>query len=125
MTTAAGEMRILVADDENALRRIVVSVLRRDGYDVVEARNVADALAAAGDAARVDLLVTDLLMPDGNGWQLGKTLRRQRPGLKVICISGNPADLDGPDGDDAPPLFLQKPFTIDALKALVSQALAS
>jgi len=112
---------ILVVDDEPGIRYHVTGILRRASYDVSEARDGADAIrlvAAAGEP--VDLLVTDLVMPNMAGPELFHHLRRCNPGLKLLVMSGY-----GPDATTTCDslLFgaavLGKPFDRDALLAAV------
>jgi PAS domain S-box-containing protein len=103
---------VLVCDDDDAVRSLVVEVLRLRAYDVLEARNGQHALEVArayeGD---IELLITDLVMPELNGTALARELKRRRPGLRVLFISGYTDDeavLSSSLGPDAQ--FLAKPF---------------
>jgi len=81
--------------------------------------------AAAEAAGPVDLLVTDVVMPDLDGRQLFDRLRETRPGLKVLFMSGYPGDVVTQRGvplEDLP--LLQKPFTAEALEEAVRRAMA-
>ncbi|HVS01218.1 MAG TPA: ATP-binding protein [Thermoanaerobaculia bacterium] len=122
---AAGGERVLVAEDEPAVRELVSRLLRRQGYRVVVAASGAEALAVAAAAERFDLLVTDVVMADMDGRRLAAALRRTAPGLPVVFMSGYsqesaPGLRELAGGDH----FLQKPFTADDLAARVRQALA-
>jgi CheY-like chemotaxis protein len=121
---AAGET-ILLAEDEPAVRTLVGAILRRQGYRVLDAQGGADALAlAAAHEGRIDLLLTDVVMPDTNGVQLAKRLVRDRPDLKVVYMSGyaEHALADGVDRD-AIVHFISKPFTSNVLCARVREVL--
>jgi PAS domain S-box-containing protein len=120
-----GAGTILLAEDEPAVRRLVVTVLQAQGYTVLEAGDGREALAvweAHGPA--VDLLLTDLLMPHVGGNELAARLRQRRPGLPVVFMSGYTDDeqiraalLTG----EAP--LLKKPFRTADLIRQVRQAL--
>jgi DNA-binding response OmpR family regulator len=101
-------------------------VLERAGYRVLTAQNGLEALTVAERIdGPLDLVVSDMTMPGMGGIELGKELRRRRPGLRVLYLSGyteNLAALDGPgEGSD----FLGKPFTASALLAHVRRLLDS
>jgi len=126
--TAAGESlreTILVVDDEAGIRALIVKILRRERYRVLEAGSVAEAVAAAAaHAGPIQLLLTDVMLPDRNGRQLATQLLETRPGLKVVYISGF-TDDDAVRAGAFPPgaRFLQKPFTLGALMGTVREAL--
>jgi len=84
-----GSETVLVVEDDGPVRELVVRVLRRCGYTVLATAGSEEALAAAADTGRqVDLLVTDVIMPGLAGPDLARQLRRQRPGLRTLFISG-------------------------------------
>jgi CheY-like chemotaxis protein len=86
---ATGEGTVLVVDDEPPVRMLISDLLTDLGYSVHVAWDGASALQVMNSLARVDLLVTDVGMPGGmNGWQLAEAARQQRPGLKVLFITG-------------------------------------
>jgi two-component system, cell cycle sensor histidine kinase and response regulator CckA len=118
---------ILVVDDEPMVRRVVVTVLRRAGYEVFEASGPTDAKAISRSLEEtIDLLVSDVVMPVSSGRQLAETLTAERPGLRVVLMSGYTPDGIGKDGavDDGMH-FLPKPFSADALLETVRSALAN
>jgi CheY-like chemotaxis protein len=123
---AMGPRTVLVAEDEETVRRFVRIVLEREGYRVLEAENGMEALAvfeAANPAP--DILLTDVMMPQMGGKDLAKRLVEARPGLKVIFMSGfvrDPELLEGINDRRAP--FLQKPFDIEELARIVRVAAA-
>ncbi len=125
-TAAAESLRetILVVDDEAGIRALIVKILRRERYRVLEAGSVAEAVAAAARGGPVQLLLTDVMLPDRNGRQLAAQLLETRPGLKVVYISGF-TDDDAVRAGAFPPgaRFLQKPFTLGALMGTVREAL--
>ena len=97
-TVAGGHETILVAEDDPALRRLALQVLRRCGYRVFEARTGQEALSLWElHAGEIDLLLTDMVMPEGiNGRELAERLRRDKDHLPVIYTSGYSMDAIGP-----------------------------
>jgi two-component system cell cycle sensor histidine kinase/response regulator CckA len=126
-TAAAEALRetILVVDDEAGIRALIVKILRRERYRVLEAGSVAEAVAAAAaHGGPIQLLLTDVMLPDRNGRQLATQLLETRPGLKVVYISGFTDDDEVRAGAFPPGArFLQKPFTLGALMGTVREAL--
>jgi PAS domain S-box-containing protein len=119
--TACG--RLLLVEDEPAVRRLVTRMLERHGYEVLVAEDGEEALAhAAGGGEPVDLLVSDVVMPGMSGPDLARRLRESWPGLAVLFVSGYPRDFrpgNAPD-DDA---FLSKPFSQQQLLRAVAAQL--
>jgi two-component system, cell cycle sensor histidine kinase and response regulator CckA len=122
---AGGAETILLVEDEDAVRRTIRAALRRAGYTVLEARGGPQALRiAVGDAASIDLVITDVIMPVMSGPELVERLARQRPGLKVLYLSGYTDDAVVRHGVlQAEVSFLQKPFNMTALATKVRQIL--
>jgi PAS domain S-box-containing protein len=119
-----GKETILLVEDEAEVRTLAGRVLRQAGYAVVEAAGAAEALAVAGSGgARIDLLLTDVVMPGMKGMELARSLRKRRP-LRVLYMSGY-TDSDAIRQAVLEPgtAFLQKPFTPDALVRKVGEAL--
>jgi len=102
---------ILLVDDEQSVRSIVLKILRRAGYNVLEAEN-GDAALRIADAHpdKIDLLVTDMFMPGLRGPEVATRLAQSRPGLRVLFMSGY-ADQDARTGVPAGANFLNKPFS--------------
>lgn len=115
-----GPGTILLVEDEEAVRRSLTLLLRREGYAVLAAHDGAEALElAAGHAEGLDLLVTDMVMPRMSGREVAESLSTTRPGLKVLFMSGyNERDLELPSAQ-----FIGKPFAIADLLQKVRQAL--
>ncbi len=87
-TDGQGET-ILVVEDEDAVREVVVSHLEKQGYEVIQAANGAEGLQAAGQhAGKIHLLLTDIIMPKMNGVQLARALRKSRYEIAVVYMSG-------------------------------------
>ena len=116
---------ILLVEDEDVVRGLLVTMLRDAGYRVIEAANGADAIAAAGDEPSIDLLLTDVVMPGLGGPELAETLLEQRPGLRVVFVSGYSADAtERQRRATAGTAFLQKPFTRAQLISTLDSLLA-
>lgn len=116
---------ILLVDDEPSVRSIVMKILRRAKYTVLEADSGAAALKAAeSHPDKIDMVITDLYMPGEQGPEVVKNLIAIRPKLKVLFISGY-ADHDviARTGLAAGANFLQKPFSGQELIAAVNAAL--
>jgi PAS domain S-box-containing protein len=122
-----GNETILVAEDEDAVRTFVARVLVGAGYRVVTAANAAEALSAAGDLPRLDLLFTDVVMPGMSGVELAARLTRTHPGLPAIYASGYSDEGVLPDAADPARTgdvpYLPKPFTSETLLARVREVL--
>ena len=122
-TAIGGSETILVAEDEEAVRRLTTAALRRGGYTVLEARSGPEALAVhARFRDRIALLVTDVVMPKMSGLELAARLSQLQPDLKVLCVSGYSAEAVGAKGPIAWP-FLAKPFLLTVLLAKVRDVL--
>jgi CheY-like chemotaxis protein len=111
-----GNETILLVEDEDVIRLMLVEVLTQQGYTVLDAGRGAHALTLAEGAAKpVDLLVTDMSMPGMTGWDLAKSLRTARPGLPVLFISGHNDHETARWGKmDQPVEHLFKPFSLEA-----------
>ena len=121
---AKGSETILLVDDEEGVRKLVFAVLKSNGYDVMEASNGVSALAAYDkNGHKVDMVLTDVVMPQMSGFELGKQLSERSPGLKILYMSGYRDNAIGGVGGDAPRAFLHKPFTPDVLLPKVREVL--
>jgi two-component system, cell cycle sensor histidine kinase and response regulator CckA len=120
-----GGTSVLVVEDEPAVRSLVRELLARDGYTVLEAAGPDEALAIFDrDAATIDVVLSDVVMPGMAGPELASLLIERRPSLKVIYMSGYTDDaLDRRGVREAGVAFLQKPFTRDTLSRAVRDAL--
>ena len=119
---------LLLVEDEPLVRGVASRVLREQGYTVLEATNGVDALRMAREHANeeIHLLLTDVAMPLMGGRDLAERLRAQRPGIKVLFISGYTDDaLVSPEGLETGTDFLQKPFTPEELTQKVRRVLES
>ena len=116
---------ILLVDDEEGVRKLVFAVLKSNGYDVMEASNGVAALAAyEKNGHKVDMVLTDVVMPQMNGFELGKQLTARTPGVKILYMSGYRDNaIGGGVTGEAPRAFLHKPFTPDVLLSKVREVL--
>jgi two-component system cell cycle sensor histidine kinase/response regulator CckA len=120
----APEPLVLVVDDEEPIRQLERRILEGGGYRVIEASKAGEALALLEGDVQVDLLIADLQMPDLGGEEMARRIRRDRPDIKVLYVTGHIDELM----DERSTLwegeaFLDKPFTAKALLEAVSQLL--
>ena len=121
-------LSILVVDDEENIRTLIGHWLVAAKHTAVCVGNATEALAALPKGA-FDLVITDVLMPDGDGLDLITHLKQQQPGVRVLAISGGGRYVEGDDclkmarglGAHA---AVMKPFTLDQLQAGIELALA-
>ena len=120
-----GTETVLLVEDEDAVRTLARRILERQGYTVLDARNGRDAVAIAAKGGRIDLVLTDMVMPEMNGRALAEALALSRPLVPVLYMSGYTDDeivrrgLVNTAGG-----LLQKPFTADSLARAVRSALS-
>jgi two-component system, cell cycle sensor histidine kinase and response regulator CckA len=122
---ARGHETVLLVEDEAAVRQLVQKTLVHYGYHVLSAANAAEAIVHAREfAGPIELLITDVVMPDVRGPALAKQLREMRPTLAVLYISGfidsSVADAGPIDADTH---FLQKPFAPSRLATKIRECL--
>jgi len=108
---------VLVVEDETDVRHITCEILRQQGYTVHAAAGGAEALQISRQGTPLDLLLTDLSMPEMNGEELAARVREERPEVKVLFMSGF-VRLDSAASRTTP--LLEKPFSTDLLIAKVS-----
>ncbi|MBN2243570.1 MAG: PAS domain S-box protein [Acidobacteria bacterium] len=128
--TALEPMRtetVLVVEDEPAVRGLAVRILKKQGYKVLEASNGKDALAVARECAdKIDLVLTDVVMPGMSGRELAAQMEILRPGIKSLYISGYTSNaIVHHDILDSNVSFLQKPFNAEALVRKVGEVIDS
>lgn len=123
----SGIGKVLLVEDEDAVRAFSARVLRTKGYEVMEARSgeAALELLRGGDgAADIDLLITDVVMPKVDGPALVKVVREHQPTLKVIFISGYAEDsFRRRIGEESGIYFLAKPFSLKQLASKVKEVM--
>jgi CheY-like chemotaxis protein len=114
---------VLVVDDEELVRMLVVEVLEELGYVTYEAGDAASSLKTLKSGVRIDLLVTDIGLPGGmNGRQLADAARALRPELKVLFITGYVASAVIDQGHIGPGMHVMtKPFAMEALGTKVGE----
>jgi two-component system, cell cycle sensor histidine kinase and response regulator CckA len=118
-----GSEAILLVDDEEGVRKLVQAVLQSNGYHVLEASNGSAALAVyEKNGHKIDLVLTDVVMPQMSGFELARRLAEIAPDLKILYMSGYRDNALGAPGS-VPRAFLHKPFTPDVLLAKVREVL--
>ncbi|MGD9769199.1 MAG: response regulator [Pseudolabrys sp.] len=117
--------RILIAEDEEAIRQLVARALKQDGHDVMTARDGAEALnVLAQERGAFELLLTDIRMPVMDGIALALAATRDHPALTIVLMTGyadqreRANDLDAVIHD-----VVSKPFTLATIRAAVADAL--
>jgi CheY-like chemotaxis protein len=116
---------ILLVEDDQAVRRVASEVLRKRGYQVVQAANGEEALSLAQDTPALDLLVTDVIMPKMGGRELAAKLASSRPNLKVLFMSGYTESAAIQLGTlSVGSNHLAKPFSPDTLARRVGEILS-
>jgi two-component system cell cycle sensor histidine kinase/response regulator CckA len=122
-----GRGTILLVEDEEGLRGLNARGLSSRGYTVLEAGNGVEAIEVLdGRNGEVDLVITDVVMPEMDGPTLFKVLRERNPGIKIIFVSGYAEDAfekNLPENEKF--AFLPKPFTLKQLVAAVKETMAS
>jgi two-component system, cell cycle sensor histidine kinase and response regulator CckA len=117
--------RLLVVDDEDAVRAVLSRALEAEGYEVSQARNGREALERLAGLRGIDAVLTDVIMPELGGRELVERLAAEYPGLPVIWMSGYPRDAAVGDGGSAGTHpFLQKPISPDVLIRAVEDVLS-
>jgi PAS domain S-box-containing protein len=122
-----GSETVLLCEDEERIRKLVYAMLGKQGYKVLEATAPDDAMRMAREyAGRIDLLLTDIVMPQMSGFDLAKSVFDMRPEIKVLYMSGytdNRVNASWVLDPDVP--FLHKPFTAAGLTQKVREALGT
>jgi two-component system, cell cycle sensor histidine kinase and response regulator CckA len=120
-----GSETILLVEDEEPLRKLCTEFLEQLGYRMLAASNAKEAVALVeGYSGKIDLLITDVVMPGLPGPELAEALLALRPDLKVIFISGYAEGSLAPNGILKPgTVLVNKPFTIRALTAKLREVL--
>ncbi len=125
-TRLQGSETVLLVEDEESVRKLVRSILQKNGYRVLEAMEGTDALRIAEQQKAIDLLLTDVVMPRMSGAETAARLLAVRPGLKLLYMSGYTDDavvLHGVQRSEA--ALVQKPITPELLLSKVREVLDS
>ena len=119
---SANPSTILVVEDDAIVRMLIVDVLEELEFSVLEAADAEEALAKVRDTTQViDLMMTDVGLPDMDGKQLATKVRELRPALPILFASGYAENIDVSDGMQ----LIAKPFSIDQLRDKVKSMLLS
>jgi two-component system cell cycle sensor histidine kinase/response regulator CckA len=111
---------VLVVDDNAAMRRLIAAVLTRHGYRVLAAQDPQEALAVSAAERRIDVLVTDFVLPGMSGVNLALSIGLRHPAARLLYVSGFSArDLSARGVDEGSVPVLQKPFSLDELTRTV------
>jgi CheY-like chemotaxis protein len=117
---------ILLVEDEETVRKFIHRTLTSHGYTVLESKDGASALTLGGKCRRIDLLLTDVVMPNMNGAVLAERLKALHPGMGILFMSGYTDNVFLPGGLLEPGAkFLQKPFAQADLLQKVKELLES
>lgn len=128
MTSPTPAKTILLVEDDPPIRQLVRRVLEQRGYVLIEARNAEEALHLAEERPDpIDLLMTDVVLPHMDGFELAARFRARRPETRVLLISGYAADSVAVRGGlkESGEQFLLKPFTKDQLVRKIHKVLES
>ena len=120
---ASQSEKVLLVEDAEGLRKLAKRLLQRQGYEVLVASGALEALRLFEQNPSIDVLLTDVVMPGASGPELSRRLIAQRPGLKVIYMSGYTEDAIVQHGGINPGIaFLHKPFTSETLGRKIREA---
>jgi CheY-like chemotaxis protein len=119
-----GTERVLLVEDDAQMRALAIRVLTDCGYQVTAAPDAESAMAeVASGAAAPALLVTDLILPGMTGLQMAQALRAERPGLRVLCMTGQADRVSSSNRREQGFALIEKPFTAHALARAVRDRL--
>ena len=120
----AGTGTVLLVEDEDAVRVFAARALKNKGYKVLQARTGEQALDILRDTDKIDLMITDMMMPGMDGGTLARLIRVERPEIRIIVISGYSEEVARGDiVDTADFHFLPKPFSLGQLASKVKDVL--
>jgi two-component system cell cycle sensor histidine kinase/response regulator CckA len=114
-----------LAEDEATVRKFLMAALKSQGYRVVEAKDGAEALEIGSQLERIDLVLSDVVMPSLNGGKLATELKALHPEAKFLFISGYTKDAVSLRNLQEGAAFLQKPFTQADILAKVREVLGA
>lgn len=118
-----GTETILLVEDEAFVRKVTHEVLQSAGYGVVTAKNATEAIEQRERLPRVDLLLTDVVLPGRNGRALASDMRSRQPSLSVLFVTGYPLQLAEIEEAEPAEACLSKPFSAASLLRKVRQML--
>jgi CheY-like chemotaxis protein len=123
-TRGAGET-LLVVEDDDSLRRLITRILTRNGYEVLDTASSKEALTICDEhAGSIDLLLTDVNMPEMQGNELARRIAETHPGMRTLFMSGGADDSITRHGFLEPGEgFVQKPFSVEELLQKIGHAL--
>ena len=117
-------MTVLLVEDEDGARKMIEIILTRAGYTVLAAASPQAGIETADAAERLDILITDVLLPGMNGHRMAEIVRARHAKIKTLFISGYAEPgIVGPGSPDASTAFLQKPFSPTGLTVKVRELL--
>jgi CheY-like chemotaxis protein len=117
---AVAGLHILVVADEETVREALADSLAEDGHTVITAASGPEGLGRLADGAKVDIVFTDLGMPEMTGWDVARAVRTRYPGLRVVLVTGWAVALELSDEErHAVDFVIAKPYTTEALRAAV------
>ncbi len=120
-TPAGPGLHILVIDDEQSVREALADSLAEDGHSVIAAASGPEGLARLADGVKVDVVFTDLGMPEMTGWDVARAVRTRYPGLPVGLITGWAVALEISDEERRAVNFvIAKPYTTEALRSVLA-----
>lgn len=122
-TEAEDPPRILLVEDEDPVRDVMIRLLERLGYRVIAAACAEDAIDLVEDGEEVDLVLTDVVMPGLTGIEMAEVLKRKYPDLRFLFTSGYTSREMGRPPETPPEPFLPKPFTMEELAERLRSAL--
>ncbi|MGN2253749.1 response regulator [Frateuria sp. GZRe12] len=123
MPSADTATHILLVEDEAFLRELVMEGLQDAGFNVLEASDGTSGVQALKSDQRIDVLLSDIKLPDIDGYQVAEAARTLRPGLKVILMTGYAPSPLPPTLQSVVYRVLQKPFSLETLPGMVNAAL--
>jgi len=124
VAAASVALSVLVVDDEAVVRETLAEMLAELDHKVVTAESGRDALEKVTSDV-FDLVFTDLAMPEMDGWETARAIRRQRPGLPVVLVTGYGATARPPSGEfDLVAGIIGKPFDFDQVTGTIARVVA-
>jgi two-component system cell cycle sensor histidine kinase/response regulator CckA len=122
-SAAGGAETILLVEDDEQVRTLARQILAQSGYQLLVARGPSEAVELAARPGRIDLLVTDVIMPEMSGLTLARRILDAHPETRVLYMSGYAAEAFDREAEGPLLVLLQKPFTVNTLTAKVREVL--